>query len=57
MNGGYSYYRRISFTCIEGIPTGLSFNRSEILMDLCQIQVFFANLDINVHSSFMVENC
>ena len=48
----------ISFICIEGVSLQrLSFNRSEILMDLRQIQVFFANLDINVHSSLMVENC
>ena len=58
MSGGYSYCKRISFTCVEGVSLqGLSFNRSEILMDLRQIQVFFSNLDINVHSSLMVENC
>ena len=49
----------ISFTYIEVIPKGISFNKSEILMDLWQIQVSFGNLVVNVHSSLMVEleNC
>ena len=49
----------ISFTYIEVIPKWISFNKSEILMDLWQIQVSFANLDVNVHSFLMVEleNC
>ena len=44
---------------IEMIPKGISFNKSEILMDLWQISSSFANLDVNVHSSLMVEleNC
>lgn len=36
---------------------GLSFNRSEILLNSARFQDSFANLDINIHSSLMVENC